>query len=638
MELDPHTLADSPVVQGHDEVYSDARMLMAPLPAFGDGSVVEVQVSVHDRDSPFQSGYGNAVELQEQVPVRRTHVVVRVPRQVPFHPSVWGLGVAPPVRDEGLSRVWELEVGPFPAFDLSEPFPPRNDPTGPGFGVTLAPSWRAAAQEYARLVDAQLAKDDLRAEAKKVVADAKTRELAAERILVWMKDIRYASVQFGDAAYVPRTPRETLARSYGDCKDLATLMVAMLRAAGYSASVALLRVRGWDVRDEFPTLNVFDHVIVYVGGNSSLWIDPTQPDYHVGELPWSDQGRKALIADARTDRLELLPEQPPGQNVARVRTEIRLAASGYGSVEERHQPKGWFADVYRAIHRQPSATRLAYWETYFRKQYRVDSMSDLVETGTNSREQFQLVLRGQAAKMAVTRENFALAVVNPLRPLMDFPEPLKQSDETPGGKKRTHPLQFVPAVSEMEFHIVPPTGFKARTMPEPLTRQLGPATYTSTAQLNPDGSVDLLFRVDSGKSLYSADEVTQFRKAANALHLEKRGQVIFDSEVDLAISTGNAQQAVQRARELVVAEPAVAAHHGRLARALVKAGLGDDARAEAKRATELAPDDAQSWRALGWALKHDATGVAFHEGFDSLRVAGGLPEGAIAQRGRRHLV
>jgi transglutaminase-like putative cysteine protease/tetratricopeptide (TPR) repeat protein len=610
VDLDPKTLADSPVVQEY-EIYSDARNLIGPLPALADGSVVELQVKVHDRKAAFQSGYGNVVELQGLVPIRRQHIVIRAPRQIPLRYSVWGLTVAPSVREEGSERVVELEAGPFPGLDVSELWLPRRESPGAGFGVTLAPSWQAVAQEFSRVVDAQLGKDDLRAEARKVVGDAKTSELAAERILFWMRDIRYASVQLGDGAYLPRSPRETLARSYGDCKDLATLMVAMLRAAGYPASVALLRVNWWDVRDDVPTLNVFDHVIVYVAGKTSLWIDPTQPDYRVGELPWTDQGRKVLIANARTEHLELLPEQPTAQNVEQVHVEMKLAPSGNGSVEETHRPRGWFAAFYKAVHRLPAAERRAYWEESFRKQYQA-ALSDVVETGMNSGEQVQLVLRGQAAKREFTTDKFALVSVNPLRPLMQFPAALKANDL----QKRVHPLQFVPMVSEATFHIVPPTGFKARPVSEPLTAQLGPATYKSTAQLRPDGSIDLVFRVDGGKSLYSPEEVAQFRQAVNALHVEKLGQVAFDSEVSSALSSGHAAEAVQRGRELVAAEPAVVGHHSRLARALVQLGLGDEARAEARRATELAPDDFQAWRALGWALEHDAKGGVFQEGFD----------------------
>jgi transglutaminase-like putative cysteine protease len=41
--------------------------------------------------------------------------------------------------------------------------------------------------------------------------------------------VRYTGVEFGEAAIVPRKPSETLERRFGDCKDKAPLLVAMLR-------------------------------------------------------------------------------------------------------------------------------------------------------------------------------------------------------------------------------------------------------------------------------------------------------------------------------------------------------------------------------------------------------------------------
>ena len=47
-----------------------------------------------------------------------------------------------------------------------------------------------------------------------------TRLLRAERV-------RYTGVEFGQAAIVPTEPREVISRHYGDCKDKATLLVAL---------------------------------------------------------------------------------------------------------------------------------------------------------------------------------------------------------------------------------------------------------------------------------------------------------------------------------------------------------------------------------------------------------------------------
>ena len=81
------------------------------------------------------------------------------------------------------------------------------------------------------------------------------------------REVRYTGIEFGEAAIIPHDPAETLAKKYGDCKDKATLLVTMLRAAGIPANVALLSVESRvDVPVDLPGMGMFDHAIVYVPG------------------------------------------------------------------------------------------------------------------------------------------------------------------------------------------------------------------------------------------------------------------------------------------------------------------------------------------------------------------------------------
>ena len=115
--------------------------------------------------------------------------------------------------------------------------------------------------------------------------------------------VRYTGIEFGNAAIVPRMPREILTRRFGDCKDQAALLVAMLRAAGLQADVALLFAgTGPDVVPELPGLGGFNHAIVRMGGDPPLWIDPTVHCLPVGRLPRPDQGRSVACLRGATPR------------------------------------------------------------------------------------------------------------------------------------------------------------------------------------------------------------------------------------------------------------------------------------------------------------------------------------------------
>ena len=56
-----------------------------------------------------------------------------------------------------------------------------------------------------------------------------------------------------------------LARRFGDCKDKAALMIALLREVGIDAELVLVRTRrGGRLDTEPASLAIFDHAIVYV--------------------------------------------------------------------------------------------------------------------------------------------------------------------------------------------------------------------------------------------------------------------------------------------------------------------------------------------------------------------------------------
>jgi hypothetical protein len=157
------------------------------------------------------------------------------------------------------------------------------------------------------------------AEVQQLVAGAQVEgkpKLEVANILLRLlhAQVRYTGIEFGEAAQIPRTPAETLTRRYGDCKDQAAVLVAMLRAAGIPAHLALLRSGvGQDIEPDLPGIGIFDHAIVYVPGEPDLWADPTDPFARFNELPLSDQGRMAMIV-REGGGLIGIPESPASEN------------------------------------------------------------------------------------------------------------------------------------------------------------------------------------------------------------------------------------------------------------------------------------------------------------------------------------
>jgi len=166
----------------------------------------------------------------------------------------------------------------------------------------------------------------------------------ARAISRWIqKGIRYVSIQLGAVGgYRPHAAGVVFKKGYGDCKDKAALMQAMLRAVGISSCPVL--VYSGDptrVRPEFPSVLQFNHAIVAAaigsgppgvtyrnGGDSFLFFDPTDDLTPFGDLPYYLQGSYGLVVQDSGGQLVQLPGQSEDANVARRDLTVQLQDSG----------------------------------------------------------------------------------------------------------------------------------------------------------------------------------------------------------------------------------------------------------------------------------------------------------------------
>jgi hypothetical protein len=150
-----------------------------------------------------------------------------------------------------------------------------------------------------------------------VLKDATARLDTLRALYRWVaQDFRYVSIDLALGAYQPRLPTDVLASRYGDCKDKATLFIALARHFGFSAAPVLLRATGHVDRD-MPALSAFDHVIATVGLPSGpIYLDLTSELTPFGSLPPDEPGELGLVVDGKSDdTLITLPPDPVAASV-----------------------------------------------------------------------------------------------------------------------------------------------------------------------------------------------------------------------------------------------------------------------------------------------------------------------------------
>jgi transglutaminase-like putative cysteine protease/predicted Zn-dependent protease len=617
--LDPATLVELIPEDKNPESFSDRRVLRAPLPAITVGAVVEQRIISRESTTPFASGTTRRFYFGKQVPVRKARLVLEAPSATPLRFLARGLQVKPQRSEQkGRTRL-VFEQGPLAALEAPEALLPPDVPQWPHVAFSTGASWTALARRYHEAVEAQLKDVDLTSQAREAIGTETRREAIALRLLTWVHEqVRYTGLQLGEASVVPRSPYETLLRKYGDCKDMSTLLVALLRASGIPAHVALVRVGPEEVQEALPGFGLFDHAIVYIPGQPALWVDATDAFNPPGALTGSVQGRLALVAAPDTQGLIRLPEPPPTASGYTATREFFLAEEGPSKLVERKTFTGAQAALYREhfTRSAPDRVREGYAE-YAKTAFSAPDVGRLEPSGLTALDKpFVVELELPAARRGYTDEREAVVSLWPQSLFTPLPDPLTGERKEGAPARRGELLLPDAYTSELRYRVVPPPGFSPAPLPAPFSVKLGPASYSGTWSQQ-GTEVLATFRLETGKRRYSAADVEAFREAVEQLDAKSEPLVLrFRRDGAEHLAAGRIAEALREFRRLVALHPQEALHRAHLALALVEAGAGDEARAEARRAVDAEPKSATAWRALALVLEHDALGRQFKPGFD----------------------
>jgi transglutaminase-like putative cysteine protease len=143
------------------------------------------------------------------------------------------------------------------------------------------------------------------------------RREQAEAIFDWVTgNIRYLAVVIGVGRVVPNAPETVIANRYGDCKDVTTLMSALLAAKGIASEYSLVNTSPVYQLDATPQVASFNHVILYLP-EFDLYADPTAAVSFVGHLPRADRGKPVLRASKHQVAMTQTPIGTAEEHTAR---------------------------------------------------------------------------------------------------------------------------------------------------------------------------------------------------------------------------------------------------------------------------------------------------------------------------------
>jgi hypothetical protein len=273
-----------------ESIYDGQLTALLFLKDVRPGDIIDYSWSLEGSNPLLGGRYAEEFDFSTRVPMRLMRHRLLWPKGRPLH-------VSKPAQIAGDAWIWERRN--VAATDAEDATPDWYEPSEV-VQVTEYGSW----SEVAKWADALFQLDDasrgtIAGIANDIRKSNQTRDaqiVAAIRFV--QDDIRYLGIEMGRGSHEPRQPSVVMSQRYGDCKDKALFLAALLRELGVEAYPALVNTKLRGHLDDFlPSPFLFDHVITQVlDGGKTYWIDGTL----------SDQGGTLATIDTPSDERALI--------------------------------------------------------------------------------------------------------------------------------------------------------------------------------------------------------------------------------------------------------------------------------------------------------------------------------------------
>lgn len=447
----------------------------------------------------------------------------------------------------GSSYTWELRNLPFIE---DEPSSPRLSTLVPRLAVNYYPAagakipgrtfenWDDVARWLHELEAPQATVDDaLAAKARSLTANAKTELERIQAIGHYVQNIRYISIQTGlgrGGGYRPHSATEVFAKAYGDCKDKASLMSAMLKVVGIDSY--LVSIYSGDpgyVRAEWPSPQQFNHCIIAVKVSPEtkaasvvedaalgrlLIFDATDENTPVGDLPDHEQGSLALIDAREAGALLRMPVTPPEANRLERQVEATLMPEGGITASVRERSIGNSAVVSRHEFRRlarPEYNRMI--EAWVTRGAAGAKLSKVEASDSSADGRFALDVEFTAGNYAQLMQQRLLV----FKPVIVA----RRESLTLTKSSRTHPVVLSAAAYTETVRIKLPDGFEVDELPDALKLDTSFGAYAATYEVK-DGQLIFTRALTQRAATIPVDQYASVRNFYERIRAAEQAPVV----------------------------------------------------------------------------------------------------------------
>jgi len=265
------------------DVYNGDLTLVYFLPDVREGDIVEYAFSMVGEMPHFSTRLTEEFQMQGSVAFERLYRRLLATPETPVNYRLFHTCIGPDVCDLSPTlRQWSWE------FVETEPAP--YEPESPSWYVPYArvqfsdyQSWKEVIDMilpiYALPEDAALESSEMSMQTQEWMQQTPSALQRAFLALRFVQEkVRYLGFEEGINGFKPTDPTQVFERRFGDCKDKAFLLQALLHMMGISSTPILVHSDlGKNLPDLLPTPFAFNHAIlrIEIGGQEFYYVDAT---------------------------------------------------------------------------------------------------------------------------------------------------------------------------------------------------------------------------------------------------------------------------------------------------------------------------------------------------------------------------
>jgi transglutaminase-like putative cysteine protease len=348
LAVQPHQIRDQQQATSVDSpMFQNTRLKIVVFPDVDVGDRVAVRYVVR-RHTPLFRGHFEDLSSAQFQRQRDFRLVYDMPAAMLLHADAAGFvptaAADLPAPAAGKRRyAWRYLDGDNPRIEAGSVSELDH---GNRLAVSTFADYAALARAYQDRVGARALPDDtVAALATRVTGDVAESRARAIALSDWVRrNVRYVGMHLGPGGIVPHAAATVLANRYGDAKDHATLLVALLASAGIDSTVALVNNGNAYQLPAVPTLGVLNHAIVYVP-SLQLYLDSTANSVAGGFLPATLLGKPAVLT--RSVEFAMLPFFQHARS--RTLTQFTIQPDGSSRFTVTRTGSGALAEPYRNV-------------------------------------------------------------------------------------------------------------------------------------------------------------------------------------------------------------------------------------------------------------------------------------------------